>query len=167
MIPGWPNTQTSSRPATLAPPIGAGKVFTTDHLCPSQRSTREPAPTSVKAHRSDGDVAPAATTCSPRRPGNATRVQVFPVRRHAVGTVSGSATALPLNAQAESLPVATTAVKSPAGPERTCLAMCHACAGGTADAVPATAATPPVSATSPATPAAIPATLPIMCSPYV
>src|ERR1039457_5443490 len=150
MIPGWPNTQTSLLARTAVPPIGSGNVVTTDQLCPFQRSTRDPAPTSVNAHTSDGDVATAATTLSPRLPGNLTSVQVLPWRCHAVGPL------IPSNAQPVAFPVAIIAVKSPFTPLCTDLTMCHD--GGGA----AVAAVTLPNASSPAIPAAIPINLPDM-----
>src|SRR5580704_13927417 len=150
MIPGWPNTQTSLPARTAAPPIGSGKVVTTDQLRPFQRSTRDPWLTSVNAHTSDGDVAAAATTLSPLLPGNLTSVQVLPWRCHAVGPL------IPSNAQPVAFPVATIAVKSPFTPLCTDLTMCH-----DGDGAAVAAVTLP-SVSSPAIPAVIPKTLPDM-----
>ena len=69
---GWPNTQTSPRLITTAPPIGGLKLRWTVQVWPFQRSARDLAPPVVKAQTSVAEAAPAATTISLLWPGNGT-----------------------------------------------------------------------------------------------
>src|ERR1700677_2546389 len=111
---------------TTAPPICLEKDRWTVQVRPFHRSGRDCAPAAVNAQTSVDEVAPAATTTSLGWPGNATCVQVDPLRRQAVGTEPW------LKAQPPFLPTATTAVKPPNGPLCTCLTMRQAGGGGCA-----------------------------------
>lgn len=92
----------------------------TDHLVPFQRSARECWPLPVKAQTLLADVAAAATTISPLRPGNGTCDQADPLRSQAVGLDC------PSNAHPLLRPTAVTAVISANDPPRNCLTIRHA-----------------------------------------
>src|SRR6185437_6744542 len=111
-MPVMPKTQTLLGPATTAELIVPRKVCWVDQLWPFQCAACPPWP---KAHASEADVAPAATISWPFLPGNATLVQLDPLRFHAVGVAS------PRNAQPAERPSVATAVNWPKPPAWTCL----------------------------------------------